>query len=46
LSGLNTRTERIVAVEYEKTKLQTAALDNTRGSIARVFQIVTDPDPI
>ncbi len=46
LARLNAGTERIAGVEYTKTKLETEALDNVRGSIARVFQIVTDADPV
>ena len=44
LAGLNAGTDKIVKTEYVKTKLETTALDNARGSIARVFQISSDDD--
>ena len=36
--------ETIVRSDWAKNKLATTALDNTRGSIARVFQIVQESD--
>ena len=42
MAAMNGRSEQIVNVEYRKVKLETTALDNTRGSIARVFQLVAD----
>ncbi len=44
MASMNARSEQIVGVEYQKVKLETAALDNARGSIARVFQAVGDDD--
>ncbi len=41
---MHAATEHIVTVEYGKTKLETVALDNARGSIGRVFQITSDDD--
>ncbi len=45
MTGMNDRSEEIVNIEYRKVKLETAALDHARGSIARVFQSVGDDDP-
>lgn len=44
LAELNQTTEDIVKVEWVKTRHATTALDNVRGSIARVFQIVESAD--
>ncbi len=44
MARLHHGTEVIVDVEYAKTKLQTTALDNARGSIARVVQVASDED--
>ena len=44
LSGLNTRTEELVNQDFEKVQLCTDALDNLRGSIARIFQLVAVED--
>ena len=44
MATLNEHAEQIVAVEYRKVKLETTALDNARGSIARVLQLTGDPD--
>ncbi|HEY1394204.1 MAG TPA: methyl-accepting chemotaxis protein [Methylibium sp.] len=44
LAKLNAGAELITHTEFPKTELETSALDNARGSIARVFQIVTDDD--
>jgi methyl-accepting chemotaxis protein len=45
MATMDRNQERIVEVEYANVRLQTAALDNTRGSIARVFQLLADSDP-
>jgi methyl-accepting chemotaxis protein len=45
MAGMNERSEQITGVEYRKVKLETAALDNARGSIARLFQAVGDDEP-
>ncbi|WP_317204232.1 methyl-accepting chemotaxis protein [Janthinobacterium sp.] len=44
LSALNAGTEKIVDIDWSKAKLGADALDNVRGSIARVFQIVDTSD--
>jgi methyl-accepting chemotaxis protein len=44
MATLHGGTEVIVKVEYVKTKQETVALDNARGSIARVIQLVADDD--
>jgi methyl-accepting chemotaxis protein len=44
LGKLNESTERIVQVDWIKAKLTTQALDNARGSIARVFQLTAEDD--
>ena len=44
MSDLQDNIEDLSSVEWEKTKLIVSALDNTRGSIARVFQIVSNAD--
>ncbi|MBX3634133.1 MAG: HAMP domain-containing protein [Rubrivivax sp.] len=44
MSGLNEANLRITATEYTAYRLQVSALDNTRGSIARVFQTTRDTD--
>ncbi len=44
LSELNATTRHIVEVEWVKTRHATTALDNARGSIARVFQLVQSED--
>ena len=41
---LRTSTEKIVEKDWLKTKLATDALDNARGSIGRVFQVVNEAD--
>ncbi|MBX3634606.1 MAG: MCP four helix bundle domain-containing protein [Rubrivivax sp.] len=45
LSSIHGDAKQIVEHEYGNVRLQTAALDNTRGSIARVFQMAADKDP-
>src|SRR5947208_7183213 len=40
LGQLHDGTDRLVKVEWVKSKLASQALDNVRGSIGRVFQIV------
>ncbi|MBZ8141631.1 chemotaxis protein [Rubrivivax gelatinosus] len=45
MSGMHERTRHIVEVEYHKVTLESTALDNVRGSIGRVMQIVGDTDP-
>jgi methyl-accepting chemotaxis protein len=42
LAELNSATQQIVIQDWPKAKLVTTALDNTRGSIARVFQAAND----
>ncbi|HZW20282.1 methyl-accepting chemotaxis protein [Noviherbaspirillum sp.] len=44
MASMHGTTERIVKQEWIKVKLSTQALDNTRGSIARVFQLVMSTD--
>src|SRR5688572_13819876 len=44
LAELNGTTDQIVKVEWVKTRHATTALDNARGSIARVFQLVESED--
>jgi len=44
LAALNETTDQIVKVEWVKTRHATTALDNARGSIARVFQLVESED--
>ena len=45
LAKLQDGSSVIVRQEYPKVKLETVALDNVRGSIARVFQMTVDEDP-
>jgi methyl-accepting chemotaxis protein len=45
MSALNANTDALVNKEWAKAKLTTKTLDNVRGSIARVFQIVAETDP-
>jgi len=45
MAAMHRSKQQIVEVEYGNVRLQTAALDNTRGSIARVFQLLADNDP-
>ncbi|MGC4077027.1 MAG: methyl-accepting chemotaxis protein [Rubrivivax sp.] len=45
MSGMHARTEHIAVTEYRKVALVGAALDNVRGSIGRVMQIVGDTSP-
>jgi len=45
LSSLHDETQQIVTNDWVKAKLAMSALDNTRGSIARVFQITAETDP-
>jgi methyl-accepting chemotaxis protein len=45
MAQMNARTEHLVRHDYRLVALGTTALDNTRGSIARVFQLVGDADP-
>jgi methyl-accepting chemotaxis protein len=42
LSSLNAGTERLVKEEWAHSKLANAALDNARGSVARVFELTSD----
>jgi len=44
MSRLHDEVDTIVRVDWVKNKLATTALDNTRGSIARVFQVVQESD--
>jgi methyl-accepting chemotaxis protein len=44
LAELNETTDQIVKVEWVKTRHATTALDNARGSVARVFQLVESQD--
>lgn len=44
LGKLNTGTERLVREDWVKAKLANLALDNARGSIARVFEQVASTD--
>ena len=44
LAVLNGLTEKIVTDDWSKIKLISEALDNTRGSMARVFQITVTAD--
>jgi methyl-accepting chemotaxis protein len=44
VSHLHDEIETIVRDDWAKNKLATVALDNTRGSIARVFQVTQDAD--
>ncbi|WP_043816933.1 methyl-accepting chemotaxis protein [Rubrivivax gelatinosus] len=45
MAGMHARTEHIAVTEYRKVALVGAALDNVRGSIGRVMQIVGDTSP-
>ena len=45
LGAINAETEQIVQKDWVNAKLVMAALDNTRGSIARVFQLTAETDP-
>lgn len=45
MSSLNTNTANLVNTDWVKAKLANKALDNVRGSIARVFQSVAATDP-
>jgi methyl-accepting chemotaxis protein len=42
MQRLNGELQGIVTSDWTKAKLVTIALDNTRGSIARLFQMVND----
>jgi methyl-accepting chemotaxis protein len=42
LSDLNARTERLVKEEWVHSRLANVALDNARGSVARVFEVTSD----
>ncbi len=44
LRSLKDKTEQITDKDWVKAKLATVALDNARGSIARVFQIAAEED--
>jgi methyl-accepting chemotaxis protein len=44
MGAVETRTTRLVEAEYPVVVQATVALDNTRGSIARVFQLAGDDD--
>ncbi|MES2048756.1 MAG: methyl-accepting chemotaxis protein [Pseudomonadota bacterium] len=44
MAYLNTNTDTLVNLDWAKAKLTVKALDNVRGSIARVFQIVVETD--
>src|SRR5262245_31408466 len=44
VSRLHNEIENLADVEWEKAKLGTLALDNARGSIARLFQAAVDTD--
>ncbi|OWW21195.1 methyl-accepting chemotaxis protein [Noviherbaspirillum denitrificans] len=44
LTRLHAGGDKIVKQDWIKAKLASSALDNVRGSIARVFQIVTETD--
>jgi len=46
VSRLRHDIDTIATVEWEKAKLGTVALDNTRGSIARLFQVTQDTDKV
>ena len=45
MADLNTNTDTLVNTDWVKAKLANQALDNVRGSIARVFQSVAINDP-
>jgi methyl-accepting chemotaxis protein len=45
MSSLNDGTKALVEKDWTKAKLATEALDNVRGSIARVFQAVATSNP-
>jgi len=45
LGALHADINQIVDKDWVKAKLAMAALDNTRGSIARVFQLTAETDP-
>ncbi|MEB0137282.1 methyl-accepting chemotaxis protein [Actimicrobium sp. CCC2.4] len=45
MTSLHAQNEAMIAVEWKKNKLAMTTLDNARGSIARVFQIVSRNDP-
>ena len=44
MQDLHNDIENLSRVEWEKSKLANVALDNTRGSISRVFQQVSTTD--
>jgi methyl-accepting chemotaxis protein len=44
MSHLNDQTTGLVKVDWVKAKLANESLDNARGSIARVFQLVASSD--
>jgi len=44
LSNLNDGLDKVVRVDWQKAKLATIALDNVRGSVARVFQLAQATD--
>lgn len=45
MATLNADIDTLVKVDWVQSKLATKALDNTRGSIARIFQSVAATDP-
>jgi methyl-accepting chemotaxis protein len=45
MGRLNANTDELVNQDWAKAKLAVKALDNVRGSIARVFQMVAETDP-
>lgn len=45
MSSMAQSTSRLVSHDWQADKLITRAIDNERGSIARVFQIASDPSP-
>ncbi len=45
MGRMNDRAQELVDHDYKIVEQANKALDNTRGSIARVFQVVGDPDP-
>ncbi|MFZ6749279.1 methyl-accepting chemotaxis protein [Undibacterium sp. Ren11W] len=45
MASLNVDTDTLVKVDWVQSKLANKALDNTRGSIARVFQSVAATEP-
>ena len=45
MTSLHAQNEALIAVEWQKNKLALTTLDNARGSIARLFQMVSRNDP-